>query len=58
MYFASSLEVPNKELKYIAGTPSKEIMIAWAETYLSKKYVPSLSKLDLYKALKTVIFAS
>ena len=58
MYFASSLEVPNKELRYIAGTHRNEIIIACADIYLSKKNLPDLSKLDLYNASKIVIFAS
>ena len=37
IYLASSLDVPNNELKYIAGIPSKAIIIECADIYLSKK---------------------
>ena len=40
IYFASSLDLPNKEFKYNAGIPSKEIIIECAEIYRSKKNFP------------------
>ena len=58
IYFASSLDLPNIELKYIAGIPSNDIIAACAATYRSKKNFPFGSKSDFFKASKTVIFAS